>query len=64
MYSFKSRSKDPPHLTVKTTGPLEPVGVGEDAVKAGAEAVRVLAAVRAILRPSVVSAIVEEVTLR
>ena len=52
------------HLTVKTTGPLEPVGVGEDAVEAGAEAVRVLAAVGAILRPSVMPAIVEEVTIR
>ena len=49
---------------MKTTGPLEPVGVGEDAVEAGAEAVRVLAAVGAILRPPVMSAIVEEVTIR
>ena len=49
---------------MKTTGPLEPVGVGEDAVEAGAEAVRVLAAVGTILRPSVMPAIVEEVTIR
>ena len=49
---------------MKTTGPLEPVGAGEDVVEAGAEAVRVLAAVGAILRPPVMSAIVEEVTIR